>query len=93
MALTVALSQPDSVAGVKFGFLTFDSSYATGGESLTAADLGLTVIHLMILAGSSFYQGEYDYTNSKVKLTGLGEVASGLDASAVTLRFVAYGKA
>lgn len=52
MALTLAKFSPDAdyVAGnkrIKFRKVTFDSSYATGGESLAAADVGLKrIVHV-----------------------------------------------
>jgi hypothetical protein len=45
MALTVSISKTDSVGRylkVKTGTVTFDSSYPTGGESLSATDLGFS---------------------------------------------------
>jgi hypothetical protein len=49
------------------GNFSFDSSYPTGGESLTAADLGLRVIDLMLIqSGHKGISCEYDYTNEKV---------------------------
>lgn len=46
--------------------IAFDSSYPTGGESLTAADLGLKTIDLLQVQSKSGLVFEYDYTNSKV---------------------------
>lgn len=53
--------------------ITFDNNYPTGGEPLTAADLGLgTVIFCDVepVPGSATtaYVTEYDYANSKVKV-------------------------
>ena len=56
--------------------VTFDSSYPTGGESLTAADVGLKKIEQLIVHGpSTATRGgttgafpSYDYTNSKLQL-------------------------
>ena len=46
--------------------LDFDSSYPTGGESLTAADLGLRTIDFINIESKSGLVFEYDYTNYKV---------------------------
>ncbi len=70
---------------------TFDSSYALGGESLTAGDLGLDEIYTVTPSPASGYSFEYDYTNSKLKalqpgngplytnLTAVGNVTTGED--------------
>lgn len=47
--------------------VTFDSSYATGGEALTAANFGLDEIYTVIAAPNGGYVFEYDNTNSKLK--------------------------
>lgn len=68
MALTVTLTHHGIAGDLRYvrGSLSFDASYPTGGESLTAANLGLRVIdaiHIHHTKGVSF---EYDYTNSKI---------------------------
>lgn len=69
MALTVAVTRRN-VAGhqnIVTGTIAFDSSYPTGGESLTAADLGLRTVDLMLFQQSAIgLTYSYDYTNSKV---------------------------
>lgn len=79
---------------------TFDSSYATGGEALTAATLGLESIHFVALSmENSGYVPQYDYTNAKIALYEAGadgaildEVASATDVSAVKVRVLAFGR-
>jgi len=82
--------------------IAFDSSYPTGGESLTASDLGLSVVDLVIPSPKSGYVFEYDYTNSKIKAYyadydatsdgALIEVANTTDLSGVTgVRLLAMG--
>ena len=44
----------------------FDSSYPTGGESLTAASLGIKTIELLIAEPKSGYVFSYDYTDAKL---------------------------
>lgn len=82
--------------------ITFDSSYATGGESLTASDLGLTTIdHVSPGVSTGGYVTVYDHTNSKLlALYGdnnnaadgpLIDVASTTDLSAVVVRVQVTG--
>ena len=87
MALTVSLSGDWlSSFGNKrasSGTITFDSSYATGGESLTPANIGLGRIERITFNhGEDGYVFKYDYTNQKVlvyrtaTLTPAGTVAA-----------------
>ena len=47
--------------------IAFDSSYVTGGMSLTASDLGLSgQVRDVRIDPKAGYVFEYDYTNSKV---------------------------
>lgn len=48
--------------------VAFDSSYPTGGESLTPADFGLRVIDMILIEPKNGFEFEYDYTNSLVKV-------------------------
>ena len=83
MALTVAISQ-NTVFGDKnivTGTLAFDSSYPTGGESLTAANLGLSILDFILIQTTKGLMFEYDYTNSLV-LAYLMGVTTGASASA-----------
>lgn len=72
--------------------ITFDSSYATGGEALTASDLGLkakAIDHLVATQkGVASRIAEYDYANEKLKLfTAIStEAANASDQSAVVVR-------
>lgn len=107
MALTVATpGNASDVAGVPgnnkyvIKTVTFDSSYATGGEALTAVTLGLESVHIVLLSmENSGYVAQYDYTNSKVALYEAGadgaildEVANTTDVSAVVVRVLAFGR-
>ena len=79
---------------------TFDSSYATGGEALTATTLGLESIHFVALSmENSGYVTQYDYTNSKIALYEAGadgaildEVANTTNVSAVVVRVLVFGR-
>lgn len=108
MALSVTTNRTDTVGRyTKYttGTVTFDSSYATGGEALLPTALGLSSkIEFVSFSPASGYVFEYDYTNSKVKAynTTKGgsipsggaagvEVASTTDLSAVTCQYIAFG--
>lgn len=111
MALTITTNKVYSIGDRKevIATITFDSSYPTGGESLTASDLGLALQVDYVESGAVARNGTnavvtvYDYTNSKLmafqSTTGapnkLIEVANTSDLSsyAVRLRVVGKGKA
>ena len=46
--------------------VAFDSSYVAGGESFTAADVGMRVIEKVQVHPDNGYYFEYDYTNSTI---------------------------
>lgn len=65
----------------------FDSSYPTGGESLTATNLGMSVLDLVLVSNKGGLIFEYDYTNSKLLAkhpTG-GAASTGLAAPTVAV--------
>lgn len=75
--------------------VTFDNSYATGGESLTQTDLGLTRSLMSLAAGAATtgHACPYDYTNAKLMaFNGTTQIANTTDLSTVTTRIVAIGK-
>jgi len=108
MALTITVpGNASDVAGVPgnnkyiIKRIQFDSTYLTGGESLTAAQLGLESLHIVIVdVEDSGFVAQYDYAGSKVALysagadaeDGLDEVASNTDVSAVYARVLAFGR-
>jgi hypothetical protein len=71
MALTVTIKKTDSVGRylkVKTGSITFDSSYPTSGEALTAANLGFsTSVETFVASPAGGLIFEYDFANSKLK--------------------------
>lgn len=103
MALTVTSLEKAKLSRLRLNVVrvTFDSSYPTGGESLTAAQLGLNKVTVVIPLTASGYVGEYDLTNSKLKAFygdnnnasdgPLVEVANTTDLSAVTMNLVVIG--
>lgn len=51
--------------------VTFDSSYASGGESFTATDLGIDSIQQVLFGDAGRgYSPKFDYTNNTMKLFG-----------------------
>lgn len=111
MALTISrVTGADHVAGnkrVKIRDITFDSSYPTGGESLTASDVGLKKIYFVRGSqvknsdGTSAHSVVYDYTNSKLVahqfdgsaagVQSFEEVANTADLSTFSGRFEFVG--
>lgn len=69
--MAVSLSNKEATVVGNKRFLrfdcTFDSSYPTGGESISASDLGMSVIDILIAAPNGGLVFEYDHTNSKLK--------------------------
>lgn len=47
--------------------ITFDKSYDAGGEPLTARNIGLNVLTMLMCEPQGGYTFEYDHTNKKVK--------------------------
>ena len=105
MALTVSTNRTDTVGRYtkyKTGTITFDSSYPTNGEALTASSVGLSskveFISVSPAAGLVF---EYDYSDSKLKAiwpttdatapAAGEEVANATDLSTVICNFIAFG--
>ena len=108
MALTITTpGNASDVAGVpgnnKYVIkrIQFDSSYASGGESLTATQLGFEALHMVIVdVEDSGFVGQYDYSGEKVAVysagadaeDGLDEVANTTNVSAVYARILAFGR-
>ena len=79
--------------------IQFDSSYATGGEALTATTLGFENLHIMLCSSEdNGYIAHYDYSGEKLALyeagadaAALDEVANTTNVSAVYVRILAFG--
>lgn len=77
--------------------VVMDNSYPTGGEPLTAAQLGLQLVQdaeceVVARGANGPVSANYDIANAKLKaLSATGEVANLTDLSAATVRVVAYG--
>lgn len=110
MALTLAKTNKqvgDEVFGrtrVRIREVTFDSSYPTGGESFTPADVGLSEFLAVLVSVDSAAAGghvvQYDYTNKKLMAFveeavaaggALVEVANTTNLSNLKVRVVAIG--
>jgi hypothetical protein len=105
LAVAVARVQPSRVPGAErrtVTRVTFDNNYPTGGEAVTAEDLGLQrvtfaqseVVHGTESAELRVANADYDVETEKLKLfdnaTGK-ELANTKDASKVVVQVVAYG--
>lgn len=73
--------------------VTFDSSYVTGGEPFTAADLGMGRIDFLSATTDGNFAVVWDKANSKLKaFTNAGvEVANATNLSAIAVRIMAIG--
>lgn len=111
MALTLSTPSPvvaEDVWGrakVRVRTVTFDNSYPTGGESFTAADVGLSEIFYVGFSAdnSPAYQFAYDYTNKKIQVFGVEQDAdaavtdpfdeenNAVDLSTVQIRVLVVG--
>jgi hypothetical protein len=103
MAASVSITTGPEVPGSRkevVGVITFDSSYATGGEAVTLAELGLSRLDYLVVTAGIGYLPTWDgsLTTPKVLLyrqtaaTGaFAEVPSTTDMSATTVRFLAIG--
>src|SRR5687768_15933821 len=87
---------------VRIADLAFDSSYPTGGESVTPAMLGLNTIDFLLAEPSGGYTFEYDHADglliaywvdTTVDGAPLAEVADTTDIDALTaVRVIAFGR-
>jgi hypothetical protein len=104
MAATVTLLQRIKLGNARMNVctVTFDSSYATGGEAVTPEQMGLTVVDMVIATNSGGYAFEYDYANEKLKVFvgnndgaadgPLVEAAAESDFDEVVARLIAIGR-
>jgi hypothetical protein len=82
--------------------VTMDSSYPTGGEAITAAQLGLATVDVAMCTTNTGHVAQYDKDNAKIKLYyadydavadgALIEVPAATDVSAVVVTVMAFGK-
>jgi hypothetical protein len=105
MAASVSVTYGPEVPGnrkVVHGTVTFDSSYPTGGEAVSLANLGLNRLDWLECLTTDGFVPAWDGSTSapKIKLfwvdttvdgAALAEVTATTDASAVVVRFRATG--
>lgn len=108
MAITVTLDpQPAGMTNMgavsaRFGTLTLDSSYPTGGYAVAKGDFQLSVsLHDVDVSLGGGYVFDFDRANSKLRVWygdnnnasdgPLIEVPNGTNLASVTARFRAYG--
>ena len=103
MAASVSITTGPEVPGNRkmvSGVITLDSSYVTGGEAVTLAQLGLSRLDFLCLTAGIGYLPTWDGSTTAPKVlvyrqtaaTGaLVEVPSTTDMSATTVRFIAFG--
>lgn len=82
--------------------VTMDASYPTGGEAITAAQLGLATVDHVSCSTNTGHLAQYDKTNAKIKLYyadydavadgALIEVPNTTDVSTVVVTCNAFGK-
>jgi hypothetical protein len=83
--------------------VAFDSSYPTGGETLTLSKLFLGTLSAITIGSKSGYVFSYDYTNNKILVYGtstsdpyagsLQEKANATNLSTLTgVKIQAFGK-
>ena len=102
MAASVTVNEKTVLGNqrVSFSTVTLDSTYPTGGESVTASQLGLSsvkaaFVNITAVNGTvNVANAFYDVANSKVKAFDEtpAEVANGTDLSGTTVVVVAFGK-
>ena len=103
MAASVSIITGPEVPGnrkMTTASVTFDSSYATGGEAISLGDLGFVRLDILMAHAGQGYLARWDgsTTTPKIQLyrqtaaTGaLVEVPSTTDVSAVVVRVDAFG--
>lgn len=77
--------------------VTFDSSYPTGGEVISAASFGFKILFGLAVLGqntaAALYTFNYDsQAGTLVALVGGSQVANTTDLSALTVRIRAFGQ-
>ena len=103
MAASVSITTGPEVPGSRkevVGVITLDSSYVTGGEAVTLAQLGLSRLDYLVVTAGVGYLPTWDGSLTSPKIlvyrqtavTGaFAEVPATTDVSAVTVRFLAIG--
>ena len=74
-----------------FGQFTMSSSYATNGDTYTAAAFGLAAVDRLVLMSAGGYTFQPDVSALKVKAFTNVEVSNGTVLSGVTVDYLALG--
>jgi len=98
IAITKTKTTTFGVDKVVYGYITFDSSYPTGGEAVSLTALGMSQLRHIQVAGANRLRNRlvaWDGSKTAPKLlvsTALGTEASNTsDQSTCVVDFVAYG--
>lgn len=95
MALTVAQKKQLDLGSAKgiLTTITFDSSYTTGGEDITAADFGLGEVYGLIpMAGAPGYTFQFIASTGKLlAFNGTTQIAGAVNLSTLAVDFLAIG--
>lgn len=90
-AATTVLETIEGVDSVTYSTIALSSTYATGGETVTPAQFGLSLIKVMAVevtsAGTAVLAGSYVPSTGKILLRDLtgAQVANGASLTGVTL--------
>lgn len=92
MALTFSKDKEGVAGDLRYwsGTITFDSSYPTGGEAITASNFGFgSTIYILSMNPNAGVYPEFDRTNSKIKVYfptgGSGTSPTTIAAAAVSI--------
>lgn len=94
MAVTISNLKRVNLSNLKgtIADVTFDSSYPTGGEALTPAQLGLSVVDYLGAESAAGYNFAYDRANKKlIAYTAGAQVTDKTDLSTVVARIFVVG--
>jgi len=99
VTITRTLGTVNSLERIRDFTVTFDNSYATGGEAFVASDIALASIYSFACQPTSGYTISYNYVSSilvydisGVASAGVHEVDNARDLSALTTRCRATGR-
>lgn len=101
MAVSVTINDRDVWGShqVRWATVTFDASYPTGGEAVTAADFQLAELKNVLVAAPSIddealNSALWDAANSKILVVDAAGAQEGntTDLSATTVEVIALGK-
>lgn len=100
MAISITTKQPESFGSQSgaVGKFTLDSSYPTGGYSVTPGMFSLSLINSLLATTTSGYNLAYNYTTQKLMVFtaagggGFSEVSNGTNLSTVVANYIVIGQ-